>query len=66
LGNHWLLTDARGSVVALTDDDGDADLDDAGPGGNAINRYDPYGVPASGNVGRFQFTGQMWLGEAVK
>jgi RHS repeat-associated protein len=60
---RWLLTDARGSVVALTDDDGDADLDDAGPGGNAINRYDPYGVPASGNVGRFQFTGQMWLGE---
>jgi RHS repeat-associated protein len=60
---RWLLTDARGSVVALTDDDGDADLDDSGPGGAAINRYDPYGVPASTNVGRLQYTGQMWLAE---
>jgi hypothetical protein len=31
--------------------------------GNAIgiNRYDEYGVPASTNIGRFQYTGQTWL-----
>ena len=29
----------------------------------AVNRYDEYGVPATGNVGRFQYTGQAWLPE---
>jgi RHS repeat-associated protein len=29
----------------------------------AINRYDEYGVPAVGNIGRFQYTGQAWLTE---
>lgn len=29
----------------------------------AINRYDEYGIPASTNVGRFQYTGQAWLPE---
>lgn len=28
-----------------------------------INRYDEYGKPQSGNAGRFQYTGQMWLPE---
>ena len=28
-----------------------------------INKYDEYGKPQSGNVGRFQYTGQMWLNE---
>jgi RHS repeat-associated protein len=28
-----------------------------------INSYDEYGIPGSGNAGRFQYTGQMWLGE---
>ncbi|MBS0478815.1 MAG: RHS repeat-associated core domain-containing protein [Proteobacteria bacterium] len=27
----------------------------------AINSYDEYGNPASGNIGRFQYTGQAWL-----
>jgi RHS repeat-associated protein len=29
----------------------------------AINKYDEYGTPASGNLGRFQYTGQMWIAE---
>ena len=28
-----------------------------------LNRYDEYGIPASTNIGRFQYTGQMWLPE---
>ncbi|PIW55863.1 MAG: hypothetical protein COW16_03845 [Sphingomonadales bacterium CG12_big_fil_rev_8_21_14_0_65_65_10] len=26
-----------------------------------VNAYDEYGVPGSGNSGRFQYTGQVWL-----
>jgi RHS repeat-associated protein len=40
--------------VALSDGSGNA---------TAINRYDEYGIPASGNVGLFQYTGQIWLPE---
>lgn len=29
----------------------------------AINRYDEYGIPQSGNQGRFGYTGQAWLPE---
>jgi RHS repeat-associated protein len=29
----------------------------------AINSYDEYGLPSSGNTGRFQYTGQAWLSE---
>jgi RHS repeat-associated protein len=28
-----------------------------------INRYDEYGVPATANIGRFQYTGQAWIPE---
>lgn len=49
---RWLHADERGSVVAVTNDAGQA---------IAINRYDEYGIPQSGNVGRFQYTGQKWL-----
>jgi RHS repeat-associated protein len=31
--------------------------------GNAVNRYDEYGVPGSGNTGRFGYTGQTWVPE---
>ena len=48
----WPLTDERGSVIALTDNTGAV---------TAINTYDEYGVPASANTGRFQYTGQVWL-----
>jgi RHS repeat-associated protein len=29
----------------------------------AVNSYDEYGIPGAGNSGRFQYTGQIWLGE---
>jgi len=29
----------------------------------SVNRYDEYGVPASTNLGRFQYTGQAWMPE---
>ncbi|WP_164119481.1 RHS repeat-associated core domain-containing protein, partial [Stenotrophomonas maltophilia] len=28
-----------------------------------INTYDEYGVPGAGNLGRFQYTGQVWIAE---
>ncbi len=50
----WLHADERGSVIAHSNDSGTK---------TAINSYDEYGVPASGNAGRFQYTGQSWLPE---
>lgn len=52
---RWLVQDQLGSVIALTDADGDA---------LAINSYDEYGRPAATNEGRFQYTGHAWLPEA--
>jgi RHS repeat-associated protein len=52
---RWLLADPQGSVVAVTDASGAA---------VAINAYDEYGIPAVGNLGRFQYTGQAWIPEA--
>lgn len=52
---NWQLADERGSVIALAGSTGAV---------SNINTYDEYGVPASGNVGRFQYTGQQWLPEA--
>jgi RHS repeat-associated protein len=49
---RWLHADERGSIVAITDAAGAV---------TAPNRYDEYGLPASTNVGRFQYTGQKWL-----
>jgi RHS repeat-associated protein len=51
---RWLHQDERGSTVAVTNNAGIA---------TAINSYDEFGVPASTNVGRFQYTGQTWLAE---
>lgn len=51
---RYLLGDPQGSIVAATNDAG-AIL--------ATNTYDEYGVPAAGNQGRFQYTGQAWLPE---
>jgi RHS repeat-associated protein len=51
---RWLHADERGSVVAVTNSTG---------GAFAINSYDEYGIPASNNIGRFQYTGQTWLPE---
>ncbi|WP_224199786.1 MULTISPECIES: RHS repeat-associated core domain-containing protein [Pacificimonas] len=49
---RFLQADERGSVIAVTDGEGDL---------LAVNRYDPYGRPGEDNLGRFQYTGQMWL-----
>jgi RHS repeat-associated protein len=49
---RWLLQDDVRSVIATLDASGAA---------IGINSYDEYGVPAAGNQGRYQFTGQMWL-----
>lgn len=51
---RWLQADERGSIVSVTDASGS---------GLIINRYDEYGIPQSTNLGRFQYTGQVWLGE---
>jgi RHS repeat-associated protein len=50
----WLITDERGSIIAETDASGAA---------VQINSYDEYGIPKSGNNGRFGFTGQLWIAE---
>lgn len=51
---RWLHADERGSITAISD----------GPGNPiAINSYDEYGMPATTNIGRFGYTGQIWLFE---
>jgi RHS repeat-associated protein len=51
---RFLHSDERGSVVAVTNSSGTT---------IATNVYDEYGIPSSGNLGRFQYTGQTWLPE---
>ncbi len=51
---RWLHTDERGSIIAVTNGSGAA---------LAVNSYNEYGVPAVGNIGRFQYTGQAYLPE---
>ena len=51
---RWLHADERGSIIAVTNEAGNT---------LAINSYDEYGIPAAGNIGRFQYTGQTWLAE---
>ena len=52
-GNARLLKqDHQGSVISLNNWGGYQ---------LGLNRYDDYGVPGSGNQGRFQYTGQAWL-----
>jgi RHS repeat-associated protein len=47
-----LQTDTQGSIVSVANADGTM---------RTINSYDEYGVPAAGNDGRFQYTGQAYL-----
>ena len=49
---RFMDADERGSVVRVTDNTGAIKY---------MNAYDDYGIPLSGNAGRFQYTGQMWL-----
>jgi RHS repeat-associated protein len=54
ISRSWVHADERGSIVALSDGTGAA---------TAIYKYDEYGIPMSGQTGRFQYTGQMRLNE---
>jgi RHS repeat-associated protein len=51
---RFLMADERGSIVSISDSAGYL---------ININAYDEYGIPAPGNVGRFGYTGQIWLPE---
>jgi RHS repeat-associated protein len=51
---RWLHADERASVTAITDASGTP---------LQLNSYDEYGIPASTNLGRFQYTGQTFLPE---
>jgi RHS repeat-associated protein len=57
---RWLLADERGSVIAVTNASGNPVTSGAATG---LNSYDEFGIPASTNLGRFQYTGQAWLPE---
>lgn len=52
---RYLVGDERGSIALVTNNSG---------GVIQRNTYDEYGDPSSGNLGRFQYTGQAWLSEA--
>jgi RHS repeat-associated protein len=51
---RFLHADHQGSVIAMVDEYGNP---------IAINGYDAWGIPNAANGGRFQYTGQAWLGE---
>lgn len=51
---RYLFADHQGSIVAQADANGNR---------IAVNSYDEYGIPANGNTGRFQYTGQAWISE---
>ena len=54
-GRRYLDADDRGSIIRVTD---------AGGGGTyRVNNYDEFGNPGPSNLGRFQYTGQVWLPE---
>jgi RHS repeat-associated protein len=53
---RWLIDDERGSVIAVANPSGVIV-------GSLPNTYDDYGVPGSSNLGRFQYTGQLWIPE---
>ena len=49
---RWTYADQQNTSMAYADLPGTAAY---------INAHDEYGIPRSGNTGRFQYTGQMWL-----
>ena len=54
-GNKYYLgADHLRSITGLTN---------ASTGALSVNTYDAYGLPQSGNTGRFQYTGQAYLAE---
>ncbi len=52
---RYLGQDERGSVISVSDSTS-ASL--------GLNTYDEYGKPGASNLGRYQYTGQKWIGEA--
>ena len=51
-GPRFLQADDLGSIVAVADCNGNR---------TNVNTYDEYGIPGSGNWGRFQYTGQAFI-----
>jgi RHS repeat-associated protein len=51
---RFVHADERGSIVAHSDSAGNI---------VSLNRYDEYGLPQGSSAGRFQYTGQVWLGD---
>ncbi|MCA1748504.1 MAG: hypothetical protein LC634_02865, partial [Sphingomonadales bacterium] len=51
---QYLLADERGSIVGVSNNSGTV---------TTINVYDDWGIPGTGNAGRFGYTGQIWLPE---
>lgn len=51
---RFFHSDYLGSVVAISNNSGVLQIDS----------YDEFGIPSIANVGRFQYTGQIWLPEA--
>ena len=54
---RFYYADHQASVVAVSDSSGNA---------IQVNTYDPYGVPTTGNGGRFQYTGQIMLPDLLQ
>lgn len=52
---RFLRSDWQGSISLVTDNAGSAVY--------GVNTFDEYGIPGSGNIGRFQYTGQAWISE---
>jgi RHS repeat-associated protein len=51
---RFLHADERRSISAVSNSSGTV---------TSVNTYDEYGAPGSGNIGRFQYTGQKWITE---
>jgi RHS repeat-associated protein len=51
---RYLHANHQGSIVAVSDGSGMQ---------MQINAYDPYGIPMPNNLGRFAYTGQIWIPE---
>ncbi|ANB25317.1 RHS repeat domain-containing protein [Alteromonas stellipolaris] len=49
---HYLHANHQGSIVAESSSDGTV---------SQLNTYDEYGVPSQSNIGRFGYTGQVYL-----
>lgn len=53
---RYLAENYQGSIVGVTNNSGEE---------YTTNAYDEYGNPSPSNKGRFQYTGQMWLGDDI-